>query len=193
MTNALGAAAMAIAAGMPVADVATGLTRATALSPHRMAVAELAGGITLIDDSYNANPDSMRAALKALAAMGRGRRTIAVLGQMLELGEGSLAEHDAIGRLAVRLDVSHLLVVGDGARAIYTGALLEGSFGNETSFVPDVAEALAWWRENRREGDVLLVKSSNGAGLYAFADAVSQDAIGDRGDEVPGGHEGVSA
>lgn len=178
LTNALAAAAMAIAAGIPTETVAERLTTATAQSPHRMAVSELPDGVTLIDDSYNANPDSMRAALRALAAIGRGRRTVAVLGEMLELGEGALAEHDAIGRLAVRLDVSHLLVVGSGARAMYTGALLEGSFGNEAEFVADVDGALAWWRENRRRDDVLLVKSSMGAGLSRFADSLAEEARG---------------
>lgn len=172
LTNALAAAAVALTAGVPLAAVAQRIGTAGAASPHRMAVSELAEGITLVDDSYNANPDSMRAALKALAAIAAGRRTVAVLGEMRELGEGSLLEHDAIGRLAVRLDVGRLLVVGTGARAMYTGALLEGSFGQEAAFADDVEEALDWWRRHRRPGDVVLVKSSNGAGLFRFADAV---------------------
>lgn len=173
VTNALAAAAVAIAGGISVPVVAERLSAAGPLSPHRMAVSELPGGVTLVDDSYNANPDSVRAALKALVEIAQGRRTVAVLGEMRELGPDALLEHDAIGRLAVRLDISRLLVVGSGARAMYTGALLEGSFGEEVAFVSDVPGALEWWRENREPGDVLLVKSSNGAGLHAFADAVA--------------------
>ena len=88
--------------------------------------------MTVIDDAYNANPDSMRAALKALAAIGRGRpgaRTLAVLGEMRELGASAREEHDAVGRLAVRLDIHQLLVVGEAARPIHLGASLRGLLG----------------------------------------------------------------
>ncbi|MEK8224925.1 cyanophycin synthetase [Oerskovia sp. M15] len=107
--------------------VASGLAEATAMSPHRMAVSQRPDGITVIDDSYNANPDSMRAALKALAVMaGRQRRSVAVLGEMLELGPDSRAAHDEIGRLVVRLNIKLLVVVGDGAGGIHDGATQEG-------------------------------------------------------------------
>ena len=97
--------------------------------------------MTVVNDAYNANPDSMRAALKALAAMGRARRTWAVLGEMLELGADSVSEHDAIGRLAVRLDIKRLVVVGEGARPIDSGARQEGSWGQESAWVPDADAA----------------------------------------------------
>jgi UDP-N-acetylmuramoyl-tripeptide--D-alanyl-D-alanine ligase len=135
-----------------------------------MAVTEIADGVTIVDDSYNANPESMRAALKALVSLAGERRTIAVLGEMRELGEDSLAQHDALGRLAVRLDVSRLVVVGRGARAMYTGALLEGSFGEEAAFVSDIDEAQRWLADNVLPGDVVLLKSSNGSGLHLLAD-----------------------
>ncbi|GMA31724.1 hypothetical protein GCM10025875_17160 [Litorihabitans aurantiacus] len=173
MTNALAAATIALESGIAVADVAARLAGAGAASPHRMAVTELPGGVTVIDDSYNANPESMRAALKALVALAAGgRRSIAVLGEMRELGEDALRQHDALGRLAVRLDVSRLVVVGDGARAMYTGALLEGSFGEEATFVSDIDEAQAWLREHGEPGDVVLLKSSHGSGLHLLADRV---------------------
>ena len=185
LTNALAAAAVALAAGLRLADVAAALNAAGAASPHRMAVSELADGVTLIDDSYNANPDSMRAALKALVALGAGRRTVAILGEMRELGPESLLAHDGIGRLAVRLDVGRLLVVGTPARAMYTGALLEGSFGEEAAFVETTQDALAWWEDNRLPGDVLLVKSSNGAGLHVLADSIREASPSTLEPEVP--------
>ena len=136
----------------------------------------------MIDDTYNANPDSMRAGLKALAWMARGgpdggggrRRSWAVLGEMGELGEDAIAEHDSIGRLAVRLDVSRLVVVGTGRSmsAMHHGAVMEGSWGSESVMVADTDEALALLRDELRGGDVVLVKASKSAGLAALADAL---------------------
>src|SRR5690606_40833413 len=113
-------AAVGLQLGLDVATVAERLSAATALSPHRMHVVDRPDGVTVIDDSYNANPDSMRAALKALAVVaGRERRSVAVLGEMLELGEEHRSAHDAIGRLVVRLNVDLTVVVGEGARPIF--------------------------------------------------------------------------
>jgi UDP-N-acetylmuramoyl-tripeptide--D-alanyl-D-alanine ligase len=169
--NALAAAAAAIAAGLTVQDVAARLSAARVISPHRMAVTERPDGITVIDDSYNANPDSMRAALKALAVMaGRERRSIAVLGEMLELGEDARVAHDELGRLAVRLNISVLVVVGDGARAIHDGAAHEGSWGEESILVQDVDAAEEFLDRMIAPGDVVLVKSSHGAGLWRLSD-----------------------
>ncbi|MDT0165517.1 UDP-N-acetylmuramoyl-tripeptide--D-alanyl-D-alanine ligase [Actinotalea sp. AC32] len=195
VTNALAAAAASLALGLGLGDVAERLSAATALSPHRMQVTERSDGVTVIDDSYNANPDSMRAALKALAVRARGRRSIAVLGEMLELGEDSIRAHDEIGRLAVRLDVSRLVVVGEGARPLHLGALQEGSWGEETCLLPDVDTAERWLAEELRPGDVVLVKSSHGAGLWRLGELLAGDAepvaerrAGERADaDVPHG------
>ena len=169
--NALAAAAAAIAAGLAIEVVAARLSEARAISPHRMAVTERPDGVTVIDDSYNANPDSMRAALKALAVMaGRDRRSVAVLGEMLELGEDARVAHDELGRLAVRLNISLLVVVGDGARAIHDGAAHEGSWGEESILVQDVAAAKAFLDREIAPGDVVLVKSSHDAGLWRLGD-----------------------
>ncbi|GAA1401102.1 UDP-N-acetylmuramoyl-tripeptide--D-alanyl-D-alanine ligase [Oerskovia paurometabola] len=174
VTNALAAAAAAIRLGLDPRSVAAGLNEATAISPHRMAVTERPDGITVIDDSYNANPDSMRAALKALAVMaGRERRSVAVLGEMRELGPDSRAAHDEIGRLVVRLNIKLLVVVGDGAGGIHDGATQEGSWGDETRFVPDVEAASALLRDELLPGDVVLVKSSNGSGLWRLGDELA--------------------
>ncbi|MDF2805228.1 MAG: UDP-N-acetylmuramoyl-tripeptide--D-alanyl-D-alanine ligase [Cellulosimicrobium sp.] len=183
VTNALAAATAALRLGVAPTDVAARLSDARALSPHRMQVTERPDGVTVIDDSYNANPDSMRAALKALAVMaGRDRRSVAVLGEMLELGEDSRVAHDDIGRLVVRLNVKLLVVVGEGAGGIHDGATQEGSWGDETRFVPDVEAASALLRDELREGDVVLVKASNGSGLWRLGDELAA-----ANDEVPGG------
>ncbi|WP_432541183.1 UDP-N-acetylmuramoyl-tripeptide--D-alanyl-D-alanine ligase [Kineococcus sp. SYSU DK002] len=169
VTNALAAAAVAVGTGTPLADVARALSRAEVTSPGRMQVVERADGVTVVHDAYNANPDSMRAALKALVQMAGSRRTWAVLGEMLELGPASRDEHDVVGRTVVRLDVDQLLVVGAGARPVYTGAVMEGSWGEEAAFAEDVDAALEFLRDRLEPGDVVLVKSSNGAGLARLA------------------------
>jgi UDP-N-acetylmuramoyl-tripeptide--D-alanyl-D-alanine ligase len=172
VSNALAAACVARSVGMGPGEVAEALSAAVPLSRWRMEVTERADGVTVVNDAYNANPESVRAALKALVGMARGRRTWAVLGEMRELGEDAAHEHDAIGRLAVRLDVSRLVVVGDGARPIHLGASLEGSWGEESAFVAEPEEALAVLREQLRPGDVVLVKASRAAGLERVADAL---------------------
>ncbi|MEP7764898.1 UDP-N-acetylmuramoyl-tripeptide--D-alanyl-D-alanine ligase [Sanguibacter sp. 25GB23B1] len=174
LTNALAAAAASLELGLPLADVAAILSTAAASSPHRMAVTDRPDGVTVIDDSYNANPDSMRAALKALAVMaGRDRRSIAVLGEMLELGPDSRAVHDEVGRLVVRLNIKLLVVVGAGASGIGDGATQEGSWGDEVLEVPDVDSASRFLAGELRDGDVVLVKASNGAGLWRLGDELA--------------------
>ncbi|MFV2144497.1 MULTISPECIES: UDP-N-acetylmuramoyl-tripeptide--D-alanyl-D-alanine ligase [Isoptericola] len=171
VTNALAAAAAALELGVPLDAVASRLSEAGPLSPHRMAVVERSDGVTIVDDSYNANPDSMRAALRTLAVMaGRTRRSVAVVGEMLELGDAARVEHDAIGRLAVRLNVKRLVVVGEGAYHVHEGAQQEGSWGEESVFVPDLEAAREVLSAELTEGDVVLVKASQGSGLWRLAD-----------------------
>jgi UDP-N-acetylmuramoyl-tripeptide--D-alanyl-D-alanine ligase len=174
--NALAAAAVGLETGMTVAEVAEALTAARAISPRRMQVTERADGVTIIDDSYNANPDSMRAALKALKAVAGPRRTWAVLSYMGELGEHAEAEHDAVGRLAVRLGVDRLVVVGNEAAAIHAGAVLEGSWGEESVHVSDVDAAIRVVHAELEPGDVVLVKASNAAHLERVARALTESA-----------------
>ncbi|MCL2850138.1 MAG: UDP-N-acetylmuramoyl-tripeptide--D-alanyl-D-alanine ligase [Micrococcales bacterium] len=179
--NALATAAAALVMGLGVDEVAAALSTAQICSPHRMHVVDRPDGVTIVDDSYNANPDSMRAALKALAVLSRpDRRSVAVLGEMLELGEASLMAHDGIGRLAVRLDIALTVVVGAGAHPIATGAAHEGSWGEEVVQVDDVDAAADHLAAVLRPGDVVLVKSSYGAGLWRLADLL-----------VAGGQDGV--
>ncbi len=177
VSNALTAAAVALECGATPDQVATALAAAGPVSRHRMQVSTRSDGVTVINDAYNANPDSMRAGLKALAWMAREGRSWAVLGEMAELGDDAITEHDRIGRLAVRLDVSRLIVVGSGRpmSAMLHGAVMEGSWGSEATPVADADAALAVLRAELRPGDVVLVKASNSAGLGALADALAGD------------------
>jgi UDP-N-acetylmuramoyl-tripeptide--D-alanyl-D-alanine ligase len=168
--NALAVAAVALTVGMSLPDVATALADARPLSRWRMEVHERADGVTIVNDAYNANPDSMRAALNALAAMSRGRRTWAVLGEMRELGRESFTEHDALGRLAVRLNVSRLVAVGQGTQPVDSGARQEGAVGEGSAWVPDTDSAFELLRRELAPGDVVLLKSSRDAGLRWLGD-----------------------
>ncbi len=184
--NALAAAAVALERGATLEQVAGALRSATAVSQRRMDVRTRGDGVTVINDAYNANPDSVRAALKALVSMSRGgrgelvRRSWAVLGEMGELGADAVREHDAIGRYAVRLDVSRLVVVGAAAQAMHQGAYVEGSWGEESVLVPDVDAALALLRAEVRPGDVVLVKASKSAALWRVADGLLAEGAAGR-------------
>ncbi|MFB0618723.1 UDP-N-acetylmuramoyl-tripeptide--D-alanyl-D-alanine ligase [Streptomyces sp. AGS-58] len=175
VSNALAAAAVAHELGMSAAEIATALSEAGSLSRWRMEVTERPDGVTIVNDAYNANPESMRAALRALAAMGKGRRTWAVLGKMAELGDEALAEHDAVGRLAVRLNVSKLVAVGGiEASWLQLGAYNEGSWGEESVHVSDAQAAIDLLRSELRPGDVVLVKASRSVGLESVAQALTE-------------------
>ncbi|HYJ55129.1 MAG TPA: UDP-N-acetylmuramoyl-tripeptide--D-alanyl-D-alanine ligase [Mycobacterium sp.] len=184
VSNALCAAAVALECGAGLDQVAAALGAAGPMSRQRMQVSTRDDGVTIINDAYNANPDSMRAGLKALAWMGRQApresRSWAVLGEMAELGDDAISEHDRIGRLAVRLDVSRLIVVGTGRpmSAMLHGAVMEGSWGSEATAVADAGAALDLLRAELRAGDVVLVKASNAAGLGALADALATEGEG---------------
>ncbi len=175
VTNALAVAAVARHLGLTLPDVAEALSAAEPASRWRMEVTERADGVTVVNDAYNANPESVRAALKTLVSIAGPRRSWAVLGEMRELGDGALTEHDAIGRLAVRLDVDRLVAVGEGARAVHLGAAHEGSWGRESMWVPDVAAAVQLLRDEVEPGDVVLVKGSRAVGLEAVAEALLAD------------------
>lgn len=184
--NALAAAAVALEFGMPLAHVATGLSEATSRSRWRMELIERPDGVVVVNDAYNANPESMRAALEALAGMGRrrGARTWAVLGEMAELGDLSVAEHAALGQLAVGLAVTRLVAVGDLARPIVDGAARAGSHNGDFTWVADATSAITLLRGQMKPGDVVLVKASRAAGLERVALALGEDA-GNGGRETP--------
>ena len=188
VSNALAAAAAALELGLPGAKVAEVLSAAEPDSKWRMAIGESPDGVTVVNDAYNANPESMRAALKTLATMARSRpgaRSWAVLGTMAELGADSAVEHDAVGRLAVRLNIAQTVAVGPGAAAIHSGASMEGSYDGESVAVPDAEAALAFVRAGVRPGDVVLVKASRAIGLEWVAAALLEGAAPGCGEGAP--------
>ena len=135
-----------------------------------LAVAE--SGVTVINDAYNASPDSMKAALQTLAQLGRisGKKTVAVMGEMAELGEFSAHQHDAIGRIAVRLNLGQVVVVGKGAKLIHMGASQEGSWDGESQYFDEISNALGYLREMLTGDEIVLVKSSKSANLRFLGD-----------------------
>ena len=186
--NAAAAAAMALAVGVPWGDVVTSLGSARSLSPWRMALQERADGLVVVNDSYNANPASMKAALEALAAIGeRGRRTIAVLGEMLELGDTSAEQHVEVGVHAANLGIGVLVTVGGAADAIAEGARRTPGWAGVAVPTAGREQATDWLRHNVGARDVVLVKASRGAALEHLADALAEDMSVVRADEQEGG------
>jgi UDP-N-acetylmuramoyl-tripeptide--D-alanyl-D-alanine ligase len=170
--NALCAAGAAVALGLPLDVVATALSAATSRSPWRMEVRERADGVTIINDAYNANPDSTRAALDTAARMVDVRQTsvpgaklFVVLGDMLELGEDSSSEHSAIGRYAAESGATLVLAVGAEAQHVVSGAAAGGA---DALRLTDKSEAQAQL-SRLHPGDVVLVKASRGVGLETVA------------------------
>jgi UDP-N-acetylmuramoyl-tripeptide--D-alanyl-D-alanine ligase len=170
--NALAAAAIAAELGLDVDGIANGLSTATARSRWRMEVRQTPGGVTVINDAYNANPESVRAALAALGHLARGRRSFAVLGQMAELGEESLDSHLEAGGQAAGTGVAGLIVVGKEAEPILDGALATSGWHGEALSVPDGPGAVAALSGRLIAGDVVLVKASRAAGLERVAAAL---------------------
>lgn len=171
VSNALAALTVARELDVDLADAVAAIEAVPRAERWRMELLLPASGAIVINDAYNASPDSMAAALKTLAQIASPpARSIAVLGEMAELGEYSQEEHDRIGRLAVRLNVKKLIVVGHGARHIHNAAGLEGSWDGESVLVDTPDEAYDLLRGNLGAGDIVLVKSSKSANLRFLGD-----------------------
>lgn len=183
VSNALAAAAVGLEAGLDPEQVVQGLSGHENASAHRMDVRTRADGVTVINDAYNANPDSMRAGIAALAYTAAARpeaRSVAVLGEMSELGDGALDAHRAVGEDLDRHHIDHLVAVGtdDNCRAMATEA---ANRGITTGIAADVDEAVRLVGEilatrpgggDVRPADVVLVKASNSQGLWRVAEAL---------------------
>jgi UDP-N-acetylmuramoyl-tripeptide--D-alanyl-D-alanine ligase len=160
VSNVTLAAAVARSQGLSLAELGAALNDLRTVSTRRMDVFDRTDGVTVIDDSYNANPASVEAALRALTAIGAGRRTVAVLGYLAELGDHERAGHELVGRLAAQLGVDLVVVVGDIAGGIHDGAVAEPGWGGTSVQVTDQDAAVVLLREELRPGDVVLVKGS---------------------------------
>jgi len=168
--NALAAAAIAAELGMDTPAIADALSDATSRSKWRMELRERPDGVLVVNDAYNANPESMRAAIDALAHIARGgRRGFAVLGHMAELGDIAAESHEEAGRLAAQAGVAGLIAVGERARAVLDGARAQPGWHGEAIAVPDAGAAVEALGNLLRPGDVVLVKASRAAGLTEVA------------------------
>lgn len=177
VSNALAAAAVGLQCGLPMDVVATALRTAEPASPMRMEVHQQSHGITVVNDAYNANPESMSAALRTLAVMAAGRRSWAVLGEMRELGEQSEQAHREIGRLAAELGISRVLAVGPLGQAILTGAQSVAGWAGHLQVAADIAEACVVLREGLLPDDIVLFKASRSIGLDALVTEVFAEPL----------------
>ena len=160
VTNALGAAALALAAGVGLPAVRRGLAQA---KPFTMRMQrESWRGIGIVNDSYNANPGSMKAALETLTLLGGRGRKVAVLGDMFELGTQSGKEHRELGRIAAHAKIHQLYLLGDQACQIRKGALAAGMKSDQVIVAEDHGDVARRLRQQLRRGDWLLVKGSRG-------------------------------
>ena len=170
--NALAALTTAEVLGIDRKAAIAALENMKLAEKWRMELGVAPSGLIVINDAYNASPDSMKAALQTLAQLGRisGKKTVAVMGEMAELGEFSVQEHDAIGRIAVRLNLGQVVVVGKGAKLIHMGASQEGSWDGESQYFDEISNALAYLREMLTGDEIVLVKSSKSANLRFLGD-----------------------
>ena len=178
--DAVVAAALARELGLGLADIADGLCAAVARSRWRMEVHRRRDGVTVINDAYNANPESVAAALRALRHLAQDGRGFAVLGHMAELGGTSRASHEDVGELAARADLAGVIAVGDEAAPILAGARRVPSWTGEALAVPDGAAALDALSNQLKPGDVVLVKASRAAHLEGVAEALLAGEEADR-------------
>jgi UDP-N-acetylmuramyl pentapeptide synthase len=170
VSNALAAAAAGVVMGVPLDLIQAGLE---AFSPQagRMGIRVLGGGIHLVDDTYNANPDSMVAAIETLALMHRNRRTIAVLGDMLELGPQSADLHREVGRAAGDARLDRLYVAGNFAAAVADGAM-DRQMTADRIFCGTKAAIIEQLNHELQAGDLILVKGSRGMAMEAVVEAI---------------------
>ncbi len=170
--NALAALTVAELVGVERSKAIQALEQMKLAEKWRMEMHVASNGVTVINDAYNSSPDSMRAALQTLAQLGRlsGKKTVAVMGEMAELGAYSAHEHDAIGRIAVRLNLGQVVVVGKGAKLIHMGASQEGSWDGESQYFEEISDALGYLREMLTGDEIVLVKSSKSANLRYLGD-----------------------
>ncbi|MEU4510057.1 UDP-N-acetylmuramoyl-tripeptide--D-alanyl-D-alanine ligase [Nonomuraea wenchangensis] len=173
VSNALAAAAVATALGLDAAEIADGLNAARRRSAGRLQITERPDGITVVDDAYNANPESMRAGLRAAKALAGVRRTVAVLGGMGQQADASRARHAEVGRLVADLRFDVLITVGAGDPLATAEAARSSGQGVAVHTVEDVTAAVELATALLEPGDVVFVKASSEFGLGACARALA--------------------
>ena len=171
VSNALAAAAVGVALGIPLMDIAAALATAD-VSQWRMETFDTGEGVHVLNDAYNANPESMAAALRTARWMAGDGQLIAVLGQMAELGPIAGEEHERVGELAARLRVDRLITVGEAAKPIAVAGLREGVEPDNVASYEAPDAALEDVRAHARPGDLVLFKGSRVAGLEKLAEAL---------------------
>lgn len=180
VANALAATAVGLAVGMKIKDIASALTALEQMSKWRMEVKQLPGNVTMINDAYNANPESMTAALQTLTAIPARGQTFAILGKMHELGEASDVIHVQIANLAVELGVTHVVAVGELAKSYSLAGLastdtvadLSESKAPESVWLPDFAKACNYIVKQVNSGDILLFKASRAEHFEVLAEQI---------------------
>lgn len=174
--NSLAAILVGIEAGVPLKYIKKGI-ESLIDTPQRLRVCHLPYGAQIIDDTYNANPDSMKAAIDVLSDVAKGRK-IAVLGDMLELGAVAEQAHRELGRLLVEKNVDILITVGDMARFIADEAAIAGLSEDDIHSFSSRGQAISWLKDNLIAGDTVLVKGSHGMHMNEIVEHLSEDYKG---------------
>ena len=174
VSNSLAAAAVFLKKGLDIDLVAKTLSNSVAKSKWRMQVEVNSKNVTVINDSYNANPESMKAAIRTLKQAGADKKTFIIVGEMLELGSDSKQMHEEVADLIQKLDVKKTLVVGNGAK-IVSDYLSNNAYKGRLEFCMDIDSAISKTKEMVEINDVVLVKASRAIGLERVANALMID------------------
>jgi UDP-N-acetylmuramoyl-tripeptide--D-alanyl-D-alanine ligase len=174
VSNSLAAAAAFLKKGIDIDLVAQTLSNSVAKSKWRMQIEVSKKNVTVINDAYNANPESMKSAIRTLKQIGVGKNTFAILGEMLELGELSIPKHQEVAELIQKLEIQNTMIIGSGAKSIYDFLSTNGYKG-KLHFVENVEKGIATAKEMIQPNDVVLVKASRSIGLERVANAIVSD------------------
>jgi UDP-N-acetylmuramoyl-tripeptide--D-alanyl-D-alanine ligase len=174
VSNSLAAAAAFLKKGIDIDLVAKTLSNSVAQSKWRMQIEVNKKTVTVINDAYNANPESMKSAIRTLKQIGAGKNTYAILGEMLELGELSISQHQEVAKLVQKLEIQNTIVIGSGAKSIYD-FLSQNGYQGKLHYVENVEGAIAKAKEMMQPSDVVLVKASRSIGLERVANAIVSD------------------
>jgi UDP-N-acetylmuramoyl-tripeptide--D-alanyl-D-alanine ligase len=174
VSNSLAAAAAFLKKGIDIDLVAKSLSNSVAKSKWRMQIEVSKKNVTVINDAYNANPESMKSAIRTLKQIGVGKNTFAFLGEMLELGELSISKHQEVAELVQKLEIQNTIIIGSGAKTIYD-FLSQNGYKGKLQCVENVESAIAKAKEMIQPSDVVLVKASRSIGLERVANAIVSD------------------